>query len=435
MDGLVEAEELIYVPVDEHDLAESQVRSYCRSFPAVFDRAEGAALFSEDGKRFIDLFGGAGAVNYGHNNPRMKRVLMEYIDRNGIVQALDMVTTAKRHFMERFRSVILEPRGMEYKMQFTGPAGTNAVETALKIARLNMRRSNIVAFTNAYHGLTLGALAVTASSHFRNEAFVNRTDASFIPYDGYFGPEVDTTDYLEKLLSDPSSGLDKPAAVIVETIQAEGGINIARAEWLRQLQEICRTHGILLIVDDIQVGAGRTGRFFSFELAGIEPDIIVLSKSISGGGLPMSMILLKPELDRWKRGEETATFRGHNLSFVTGAEALGYWEDETFTREIAAKGAQVAGHFERLKQTYPELIKGWRGVGMIHGLEFHDPRAARAVTREAFMRGVIAELCGPRDEVLKCLPPLVIEPAMIDEAFAIIEKSVASIAVDQSLFA
>ena len=304
---------------------ESQVRSYCRSFPVRFEHAKGARLETVDGDSYIDFLAGAGTLNYGHNHPVLKKALQKYIESDHIVHGLDMETAAKEAFLEGFYRVILQPRDMNYKVQFPGPTGTNAVEVALKIARKAKKRSNIVSFTNAFHGATMGSLATTANSHYRDASGVTLQGVSFLPYDGYFGPDIDTSEMLEKMIKDGSSGLDHPAAVLVETVQGEGGINVASGEWLRKVERICRENDILFIVDDIQMGCGRTGTFFSFEQYGIEPDIVTLSKSLSGYGLPMALVLMKPELDLWKPGEHNGTFRGHNLAFVTAKAALDHF--------------------------------------------------------------------------------------------------------------
>ena len=246
---------------------ESQVRTYSRSFPAVFEKAKGSFLYDAQGKRYIDFFCGAGSLNYGHNNPAIKAAILNYLNSDGVVHGLDMATSAKGRFLEQFESVILAPRGMEYKIQFTGPTGTNAVEAALKLARKIKKRSNIIAFTNGFHGLSSGSLAVTARSFYRNEAFINRSNVSFMPFDGYFGKDTHTIDYIRQFIEDGSSGIDLPAAVIVETVQAEGGVRVAAKKWLQELQTLCQEFDMLLIVDDIQVGCGRTGTFFSFEPA------------------------------------------------------------------------------------------------------------------------------------------------------------------------
>ncbi len=407
---------------------ESEVRSYCRSFPAVFKAARGSLLYDESGTEYIDFFAGAGTLNYGHNNPRIKQAVIDYLQQDGVVHALDMWTMAKRDFLNSFETVILTPRGLDYKVQFTGPTGTNAVEAALKLARKVKQRSNVVAFTNAYHGLSAGALTITGNRHFRNEAFVNRLDAAFMPFDGYLGEGINTLDYLRRLLEDKSSGLDVPAAIILETVQAEGGVNVARDEWLRGLEKICREFDILLIVDDIQVGNGRTGTFFSFEPAGIRPDMVVLSKAIGGLGLPMSLVLLKREVDQWKPAEHTGTFRGNNLAFVAANAALTYWTNSEFPTDIRRKGRALEERLTALKGKYPQLVKQVRGRGLIYGLEMVKPELAKAVSRRCFARNLIIELAGADDQVLKFLPPLVIEDEVLKKGLSIVEESIAEVA-------
>lgn len=262
------------------DEIESEVQSYARSFPRIFHKAQGEHLYDEDGNQYLDFLAGAGTLNYGHNNPLFKEKLLAYIQEDGITHGLDLHTKAKEEFLKTFNEKILKPRNYNYVMQFTGPTGTNAVEAALKLARNITGREHIIAFTNGFHGVSLGALAATGNSHHRNAAGVSLSGTYRMPYDGYMGDAVDTTAYFEKVLSDSSSGVDLPAAVIVETVQGEGGINAASFEWLRNLEGICRKHDILLIVDDIQAGCGRTGTYFSFEEAGIKPDIVTLSKSL-----------------------------------------------------------------------------------------------------------------------------------------------------------
>lgn len=406
---------------------ESEVRSYCRSFPAVFTKAKAAHVYDTAGKRYIDFFSGAGALNYGHNPDQLKDAVLRYLMEDGILHSLDMATAAKERFLERFESVILKPRNLDYKVQFTGPTGTNSVEAAFKLARKVKRRSNIVAFTNGYHGLTAGALAATGNRHYRNEHFLPQKNVTFVPFDGYFGPNVDTLDYLRRFLEDDSSGLDIPAAIIVETVQAEGGINVAGKKWLQGLSELCRRFDILLIVDDIQVGIGRAGSFFSFEDAGIVPDMVTLSKSISGMGLPMAILLLKPELDQWLPGEHTGTFRGNNLAFVAAAEALSYWENDDFSRSIQHKGKIVAGALDEIRGAHPQLAMNVRGRGMIYGLELPNPEQSLAVARDVFRRGLILERCGAHDNVLKLLPPLVIEDDVLREGLGIIQESISTV--------
>jgi len=388
---------------------ESEVRSYCRNFDAVFTKARNAQLWDSEGRMYIDFFAGAGALNYGHNNLRIRSRIVEYMLGDGIAHSLDMATEAKMTFLTRFRRTILEPRGLDYKVMFPGPTGTNAVESALKLARKVTGRTGIVCFTNAFHGMTLGSLAATGNKFKRGGAGVPLAGTAFMPYDGYCGAEFDTVAYLEKMLADAGSGLDLPAAVILETLQGEGGLNCASEQWLRNLEQLCRRYEILLIVDDVQMGCGRTGTFFSFEKSGIRPDIVCLSKSIGGFGLPMAITLIKPEYDAWMPGEHNGTFRGNNLAFIAAAEALDYWSDDRFEKEIGRKAAVVREALEKMTAGLPPEQARLKGKGMIQGISFGDAATASQVCREAFKAGLILETSGPADEVVKLMPPLTIE--------------------------
>ncbi|HLR83135.1 MAG TPA: diaminobutyrate--2-oxoglutarate transaminase [Paenalcaligenes sp.] len=406
---------------------ESEVRGYIRSFPVLFDQAKGSLLYDSGSEAYIDFFSGAGTLNYGHNNKLLKEKLIDYLKEDGVVHGLDMATQAKKDFLEAFESVILKPRDMEYTFQFTGPTGTNAVEAALKIARQVTGRENVISFTHGFHGVSMGSLSVTANQKFRSAAGASLGNTTFMPYDGYLGPDVDTISYLEKVLTDPSSGVDKPAAVIVETIQGEGGVNVATHRWLEDLQAVCRRHEVIFIVDDIQVGCGRTGTFFSFEKMDIQPDIITLSKSLSAFGLPMSMVLMKPELDVWSPGAHSGTFRGNNLAFVTATTALEhYWKDDAFSEQIEEKAEIIRDCLENICQSYPNAGLSVRGRGLIQGLvttENHE--LAGKIAQQCFNNGLIIETSGANDEVLKLLPALTIETDLLKKGMAIIEKSVA----------
>lgn len=404
------------------DRLESEVRSYCRSFPTVFDRAEGAVLYGESGKPYLDFFSGAGALNYGHNHPVLRDALLNYITHGGVVHSLDMTTAAKCAFLEAFEEHILLPRNMSYKVMFPGPTGTNAVEAALKLARKVTQRMQVVSFTNGFHGMTLGALAVTGNAKKRTGAGVPLGNVTHAPFDGYFGPTVDTLEILRTLLGDASSGVDAPAAFLVETIQAEGGVNVARKAWLQGLAQLAKDVGALLIVDDIQVGCGRTGSFFSFEEMGIQPDIICLSKSLSGYGVPFAATLLRPEIDLWAPGEHNGTFRGHNLAFVTAAAALShFWSDDAFSESVTAKAAFAHERLQSIADKYGATV---RGRGLIQGLCFADPAVAQATSRHAYERGLIIETAGAEDQVVKLLPSLTIEQDQLAAGLAILDEAV-----------
>ncbi len=407
---------------------ESEVQSYARAFPRLFHKAEGEFLYDTDGNQYLDFLGGAGTLNYGHNNPILKKALIAYIEENGITHGLDLHTDAKREFLETLNEKILKPRDLEYMVQFTGPTGTNAVEAAIKVARNCTGRENIIAFTNGFHGVSLGSLALTGNSHHRGAAGVSLNGVSRVPYDGYLGEDIDTTAYLDKLLSDSSSGVDHPAAVIVETVQGEGGINAASMEWLRNLDAVCKQHDVLLIVDDIQAGCGRTGRFFSFEEAGIKPDIVTLSKSLSGYGLPLAVVLLRPELDQWRPGEHNGTFRGNNMAFVTATTAINeFWSDDSFAAEVRAKGRIIEEHLGRIAEKYGEGNFTSRGRGMMQGLNCVNGEIAGKITKAAFRRGLIIETSGADDHVVKTLCPLIISEDNLRAGLKIVEESVAEV--------
>ncbi|HET8929657.1 MAG TPA: diaminobutyrate--2-oxoglutarate transaminase, partial [Acidimicrobiales bacterium] len=348
---------------------ESEVRSYCRSWPVIFDRAKGSKLWDTDGNEYLDFFAGAGALNYGHNHPVVKTALNEYLAEDRIIHSLDMYTVAKEEFLRRFHDVILAPNGLDYKVQFPGPTGTNAVESALKIARKVTGRETIVSFTNAFHGMTLGALSVTGNSMKRGGAGVPLVHTVPMPFDNYLDGSTPDFMWFERLLTDSGSGLEDPAAVIVETVQGEGGVNVARAQWLRALEELCRAHGILLVIDDVQMGCGRTGEFFSFTEFGLDPDVVCISKSISGSGLPMALTLIKPEHDVWSPGEHNGTFRGNNPAFVTGTAALELWADDTLQRTTAARATQICTALSTISDDNPALKAEVRGRGAIWGLD------------------------------------------------------------------
>jgi len=407
---------------------ESEVRSYSRGWPVVFDRALGSWLYTEDGKGYLDFFAGAGALNYGHNNPVLKKALLDYIARDGVIHALDMYTVAKRDFLEAFDQTILQPRSMDYKIVFPGPGGANAVEAALKLARKVTGRESVINFTNAFHGMTLGALSVTGNSMKRGGAGIPLVHATPMPYDHYFDGAYPDFLYLERLLKDSGSGLNEPAAVIVETVQGEGGINAARLDWLRGLSELCKRQGILLIVDDVQMGCGRTGAFFSFEDAGITPDIVCLSKSISGYGIPMALTLIRPELDVWEPGEHNGTFRGISPGFVTAAEALRtYWSDDDLEKSVRAKGERVAAGLGEIAENYPDAGLVTKGRGLARGLEFANGDLAGRVCRAAFERGLLMETSGPNGEVMKLLPALTTSDAEFTQGLEIIAESVEAV--------
>jgi diaminobutyrate-2-oxoglutarate transaminase len=403
---------------------ESKVQSYARSFPAIFNRARGTEVWDTQGRRYLDFLAGAGSLNYGHNNPMLKKALLEYIETDAITHSLDLHTAAKEKFLEAMQEIILAPRGLDHVVQFPGPTGANAVEAALKLARKVTGRTNVIFFSNGFHGVSTGALSVTGNEYFRRAAGMPLSGATSMPYDGYMGDEMDTIAYLDRVLADRSSGIDEPAAVIVEAVQGEGGLNTARFKWLRRLEALCNERNILLILDEIQAGCGRTGTFFSFEPAGIKPDIITLSKSLSGYGLPFSVVLIKRSLDMWKPAEHNGTFRGNNHAFITATAMVEhYWQTTAFAEEVAEKAEHLQQRLQTMVERFsPHLVKV-KGRGMMQGILCADPRRAAAITATAFRHGLIIERAGPEDEVIKCMMPLTSSYEVLDEGLDILESA------------
>ena len=403
---------------------ESEVRSYCRRFPVVFAKAKGSFLYDENGNEYLDFFCGAGAENYGHNNPKIKEKIIDYLNNDGIIHSLDMFTYAKREFLDYFEKEILIPKDLDYKVMFPGPTGANAIEAALKLARKVKNRQNVWALMGAFHGMTLGALSLTTDRGPRKGAGVSLNNVTHIPAP-YMFPDFDTIKYMETLIEDDHSGEDKPAALVIETIQAEGGIYVLPDEWLKRVREFCDKYDILLIVDDIQVGCARSGHFFSFERAGIKPDIITLSKSIGGYGFPFALTLFKPTLDIWSPGEHNGTFRGNQLAIVAATAGLKFMKENDIEKETTRKGNIVKEFIEKEICPLSDKIT-YRGIGLVWGIDFsqmEDDFNAR-VQKECFKRKLVIESSGRKDAVLKIMPPLTISDEELLKGLNIIKESI-----------
>ncbi|EGM76585.1 diaminobutyrate--2-oxoglutarate aminotransferase [Rheinheimera sp. A13L] len=407
---------------------ESRVRSYCRTFPVVFSKSKDSQLFDENDKSYIDFLSGAGALNYGHNNDVIKNAVLEYLESDGILMSLDLHTKAKRDFLHVFQNNILNPRDLHYKIQFTSPTGTSVIESAVKLARKFTKRENIICFTNAFHGMTGVSLSLTGSNHHRqNHAY---SQVSRFPFEGYLGNETDSIAYYRKLLTDPSSGIDLPAAVIVETIQAEGGLNVASVKWLQELRKMTEELGILLIIDDIQAGCGRSGAFFSFERASIKPDLVCLSKSIGGIGMPFAILLIDDKLDIWSPAEDNGTFRGNNLAFVAATSMINhYWGDTKFEVRLKEFSEYITQRLDNIVHKYPLLLVQRKGIGFMQGMQFREPAVAEYVVNQCFAAGLVIERCGPIDEVLKLMPALTISKELLDRGIDIVESTLKKLVI------
>ena len=412
---------------------ESQARSYCRGFPVTFTTASGSELTDNQGRRYIDFLAGCSSLNYGHNDPDMKTALADHILGDGIAHGLDLHTGTKADFISAFETHILAPRGMDHRLMFTGPTGTNAVEAAMKIARKSTGRTNIVAFTNGFHGVSAGALAATGNGYHRGGAGIGLSGVTRLPFDGY-AEGLDSADLLEQMLNDASSGLDAPAAFLLETVQGEGGLNAARPEWLRRIAALARDHGALLIIDDIQAGCGRTGDFFSFDGMDIQPDIVTMAKSVSGFGLPLALVLVRPEHDVMGPAEHNGTFRGNTHAFVTARIAIEkFWSDNRFRDDITRRADIVQAGLNDLAA----LVPGARlkGRAMMRGVDVGSGQLAGRICARAFDKGLVIETSGADDEVVKILAPLTTPDDTLRKGLAILLDAARETLADQPMAA
>jgi len=403
---------------------ESNVRTYCRTFPRVFARGEGSYLFDREGERWLDFLSGAGSLNYGHNHPVLKEALLDYIRGNGIVNSLDLHTTAKEEFLLALNEVVLQPRGLEYRTQFCGPTGTNAVEAALKLARKVTKRRNVIAFTNSYHGMSAGSMTISSSlGKLSQEPYFNPGMVTFVPFEGFTGCDNEIK-FVRRLLTGEGSGTPPPAAFILELVQCEGGVNVPSVEWVRQIAELAAEMKAVLIVDEIQTGCGRTGKFFCFEHYGIIPQIVCVSKSIGGYGAPMAVLLIDPALDQWDRAEHTGTFRGFTFAHLTGAKALRYfWTSSDFIAALNVKAERLGAGLADLKSEFSGHVREIRQLGMLSGIKLMDAALTKEVQQDCFERGLIIEFVGPQRDTLKLLPPLTISSEELDSGLSILRDA------------
>ncbi len=424
---------------------ESAVRSYPRRLPIAIKRAQGLLVEDTRGQVFLDCLAGAGTLVLGYNHPEINQALKEQLDSGLPYQTLDITTESKRNFINQVKAFLPEELGNNCVIQFCGPSGADAVEAAIKLAKQTTGRNTMMAFRGAYHGMTNGTMGMMGNLNTKARRTGLMSDVHFMPFPynlrcpfGLGGDEGAKASirYIERLLNDDEAGIMKPAAIIVEPVQGEGGVIPAPAFWLRELRRICDEHGILLIFDEIQCGVGKTGYNFAFEESGIVPDVLCLSKAI-GGGLPMSILVLKKEVDTWNPGEHTGTFRGNQLAMVSGAKAL-----EILQRDNLVEHANIAGQYLRMGlekiQSRVNCIAEVRGKGLMLGVEirnpngelnkFGEPKADGALTlriqRAALERGLMVEKGGREGSVIRFLPPVIISFEQIDFALRVLEEAI-----------
>lgn len=422
---------------------ESNVRSYPRSFPLAIKRARGCIITATDGREYYDCLSGAGTLALGHNHPAIVYAIQDAIANELPLHTLDITTAVKQMFMDEVLLSLPHFFSHDAVVQFCGPTGADAVEAALKLAKLITGRDGIFAFQGAYHGMTHGALSVTGNVSVKENMKGLMPHVNFLPYPyayrcpfgiGEKGAEIGLR-YIENILTDPESGVVKPAAVIVEVIQGEGGVIPAPNFWLQELRRITQQHGIILIVDEVQTGVGRTGNLYAFEASGIKPDIVILSKAI-GGGLPISLLVFPKHFDVWQKGHHTGTFRGNQLAMAAGIATLKTIKEENILENVNRMGARLRNHLENIKN---DDIAEIRGRGLMLAVEIVDktknpnamnsypahPTLARQIQQNCFENGLIVELGGRHGSTLRFLSPLNVNENEIDAIAEIFTKACA----------
>ncbi len=403
---------------------ESSVVSYSRGMPMAIARGKGATLEDVDGNVYIDFFAGAGVMAVGHGHPDVLKASHEQIDK--VTHSLDIPTETRQRMVKTLRSVL--PKELS-RIFFGGPTGSDAVEQALKLAKFNTQRFGIIAFEGAYHGMTGAALALTTDSSHRDGLGPLVPGIQFIPfpytYRNPFGcPDEQVgdqaADYLERILEDSHSGFSKPAAVILESVQGEGGTIIPSPRFLQRVREITEKHGVLMICDEIQAGLGRTGKMFAFEHAGIVPDIVTMSKALGGIGFPISAIAYREELNTWPPGKTIGTFRGNMVAFAAGSTAINWMVDNKVPERAAELGKKAMVKLKELEKS-SKILGEARGIGLMMGLEMVEDKKtkkpsadlAKKVRKYAHQRGVMIEVGGHHNNVARMLPPLVITEELL----------------------
>jgi len=425
---------------------ESSARTYARNLPIAPAWAAGAVVTAVDGTSYLDCLSGAGTLALGHNHPEVLAALRATLGSGAPLHTLDMITPQKDAFTTELVSRLPGELRDRARVHFCGPAGTDAVEAALKLAQVATGRRGVVAFTGAYHGMTLGAVAVSGSTRVRGTVPTEGINVTRLPFPypyrcpfgvgGHQSSELSAR-LLETMLTDPSSGAAHPAAVILEVVQGEGGVIPAPVEWVRRVREITAAQGVLLIVDEVQTGVGRTGHFWACDGAGVTPDILVSSKAV-GGGLPLAIIAYRPELDVWLPGDHTGTFRGNTLAMVAGSVTLRLVAEQRLAQRAHDLGRRLRSGLLALAARYP-AIGQVRGQGLMIGAEIVDPDGqpdrlgspppdpplASALRTACVRQGLLVELGGRDDTVVRLLPPLTLSDAQAD---AVLDRLTAAFA-------
>ncbi len=436
---------------DRQNEFESSARSYPRKFPFALKKAKGVTLEDVEGNKYIDFLCGAGTLALGHNDDEVNQSMVDLIQSGSPLHTLDLTTPTKDEFIETIHSILPFDMAKDVKIQFCSPSGTDATDAAIKLCKIATKRSTVIAFSGGYHGMGHGAMAVTGNCYAKSQVPNLMPGVQFMPYPYSYrcpmglGGEAGTkacASYFERLLKDPESGVSKPACVIIEPIQGEGGVIPAPVEFLQAIRRVTAELDIPLICDEIQCGMGRSGRVFAFEYANIVPDVILASKAI-GGTQPMSVVIYNKKLDVWGPGSHAGTFRGNQLAMAAGTVVMKRISKPEFLADVVRKGELFKNRLLSLQKECP-IIGDVRGKGLMLGIEFVDPNGEKdlmghplesgticaRVQKECFEHGLVMEKGGRYGSVMRCLTALNISNEDLIKGIEIFEKVVRSVNKD-----
>ncbi len=439
--------------LDRQNRTESNARSYPRKFPIAINKAKGSWIEDVQGNSYLDFLCGAGTLALGHNDDEVNQAMVDLIQSGAPLHTLDLTTPTKDKFVETIFSLLPQELQTNGKIQFCSPSGTDAVDAAIKLCKTATGRSSVIAFGGGYHGMGHGALALTGNLNAKNRVSGLMSDVHFMPYPysyrcpfglgGEAGIDAACT-YFENTLKDPESGITRPAAVILEPIQGEGGVIPAPVKFLQTVRRVTQELGIPMIVDEIQCGIGRSGKFFAFEHADITPDVILASKAI-GGSQPMSVVIYHKDLDLWETGAHAGTFRGNQLAMAAGTVVMNRVSDKDFLLEVTAKGLLIEEKLLALKREI-SIIGDIRAKGLMIGVEFVDPNGtidslgslppsgtiAAKIQKECFDHHLIMEKGGRYGSVMRCLCALNVSYEDINLMLATFEQAIRKVDADES---
>ncbi|MBJ2357818.1 diaminobutyrate--2-oxoglutarate transaminase family protein [Sphaerochaeta sp. S2] len=437
--------------LDRQNQTESNARTYPRKFPIAIKKAKGSVVTDVEGNTYLDFLCGAGTLALGHNDSEITQTMIDLLQSEAPLHSLDLTTPVKDTFVHTILSLLPEELRQHGKLQFCSPSGTDAVDAAIKLCKTATGRSSVIAFGGGYHGMGHGALALTGNLNAKNNVNGLMSDVHFFPYPysyrcpfglgGEAGVDAACA-YFERTLKDPESGITRPAAVILEPIQGEGGVIPAPVKFLQTVRRVTEELGIPMIVDEIQCGVGRSGKFFAFEYAGITPDVILTSKAI-GGSQPMAVVIYHEKLDAWQPGAHAGTFRGNQIAMAAGTVVMKRVSDPAFLTEVQEKGAHLEKALLKLKQEV-SIIGDIRAKGLMLGIEFVDPRGekdqlgslpcsgdiATRVQQECFKNRLIMEKGGRHGSVMRCLCALNVTHDEIETMLKITEQAIRKVDAD-----